>query len=94
MNHRYEEWLYYVDVLECGVLITTGTPNCPGKKIFPQDTTATFVCSNRVDATTVAHIVLTLQKGEDIQAGDALIFVESTDFSYKRCSEEYELKVE
>lgn len=94
MNRRYEKWLYYVDVLECGVLITTGTPDSPGKKIFPQDTTATFVCRNRADATTVADLILTLQKGERIQSGDAIILVEGTDFSYKRCSEEYELKVD
>lgn len=52
---------YFVDDIESGVLISTSTTDSPGKKIFPEMPTLTFIWHNSCDAVDIAKLILDRQ---------------------------------
>lgn len=93
MKNEQNYEFYYVDDIECGVLISGGRKNSPAKKVFPEEPTVTFLCGNVHDATEIAKLILTKQSGKPIYNSDFVIDVNGAWWSESRCSEKCELKL-
>ena len=87
------EKFYFVDDIENGVLISTSTKDSPGKKIFPEMPTLTFICHNSSDAVDIAKLIIDRQDGIPYQDGDTVIEVSQVFYSSERFDEKYEFKV-
>lgn len=93
MNNEESKLWYFVDDIECGVLISTAPKDQPAKKLFPDTPTLTFICKDSYDATEIAKLILDRQAGVPYEICDTVIEVKQVFYSDIRSDEEHKLKV-